>query len=751
MLSILLLIIITAAMLYTGMMMMFGMSNTFSERAEELNVAHFTSLQPAGESIYTQVEFLQDFYGVNEVETLNVLKSMGGYRFGSNQSVGNIIIADVATEKQMNPLTLAVDSLPLTDNGVYIPQFLLLGSEYGIGDEITLEFMDSSLTFTVAGSTEDTMFGAAFNTIWRFYVSSDTFLELETSFPNSKYTLLSARMTDNWAPLSAIYGAEFGGIILIYDHFILARTFIPMIAAMMIIFFAIILLVVGSIVIRFIINNDIEERMVNIGSLKAIGYSSHQITLSIIIQFALIACVGIVVGISLAQIFIPLIARGFIAPLFGMPWNPPFSLTMTLIAFCIILLMVLLFTFVTSRRINKLHPILALCGGITTHSFKKNHLPLDKVSGSLNLLLAIKQLLHKKKQFVMLTIIIGGVTFSAVSVLISHYTINVNNDAFVETVIGYVPDVVVRLHDPKDGLAFKERMAEQSDVYSVFGREATALIVDNYVVDIMVVEDFSYHTGYSLAKGRLPILDSEIVLQNIVLTTLDKNIGDWVTVSQGDYQYDFMITGAIQVMGGFRGMINGDGMARLEPDFAFEEFGLYLQDEADVFRFIDTITQTYGGTIAHVGTLQGTIDNILNTIGGIFATLSVGVIFIVFSVVILVLYLIIKTTIVHKKRELGIQKAIGFTTLQLMNQIALNLTPAIILGVIMGAVGGYLGFNSLFIAISSSMMGITTADLPIPLDWVVLISIALILLAYVVSMVIGWRIRRISGYMLVSE
>ena len=268
-------------------------------------------------------------------------------------------------------MTLIGDSLPLTGNAIYIPQFMLLGGGYGIGDEITLDFMDTELKFTVAGSTEDAMFGAPMNTVWRFYVSPQTFLELEARFPDSGYVLLSARMTDGWAQLHAAFGAEFGGLVLIYDHFVNARTFIPTIAAVVFIAFAIILLIVGSIVIRFSISNDIEERMVNIGTLKAVGYSSRQIVMSIIMQFGLIALTGSIAGVLSAQVVILPLASGLIAPLFGMPWNPAFNPLLTLAVLTVILLMVLLFAYATSRRINKLHPIIALHGGITTHSFKK--------------------------------------------------------------------------------------------------------------------------------------------------------------------------------------------------------------------------------------------------------------------------------------------------------------------------------------------------------------------------------------------
>jgi hypothetical protein len=48
--------------------------------------------------------------------------------------------------------------------------------------------------------------------------------------------------------------------------------------------------------------------------------------------------------------------------------------------------------------INKLHPLVALRAELATHSFRKNHLPLDKTRGALDILLGFKHLMQNKKQ-----------------------------------------------------------------------------------------------------------------------------------------------------------------------------------------------------------------------------------------------------------------------------------------------------------------------------------------------------------------
>jgi len=143
-------------------------------------------------------------------------------------------------------------------------------------------------------------------------------------------------------------------------------------------------------------------------------------------------------------------------------------------------------------------------------------------------------------------------------------------------------------------------------------------------------------------------------------------------------------------------------------------------------------------------------ESMMTSMSGIFSAVAAGIIAVTAFVVVLVLYMVIKTTILQTKRELGIQKAVGFTTFQLMNQIALNMTPKILLGVIAGAFAGYFGLNPIMLALMSGM-GIVKAKLPVPLTETIMICLVLVAFAYCVSMLIARRIRKISAYSLVME
>ena len=168
------------------------------------------------------------------------------------------------------------------------------------------------------------------------------------------------------------------------------------IVATILIAFAAIIVLVSLIVIRFRVSNSIEDGMANIGVLKAIGYTSRQILSSIILQFILIALSASMVGIALSYVLMPFIG-GIISTLSGLVWIQSFDIIINLVSIFLVVFCVVIVTLLSAFRIRKILPVAALRGGIQTHSFRKNHFPLETAKGGLHFLLAIKSMLANVK------------------------------------------------------------------------------------------------------------------------------------------------------------------------------------------------------------------------------------------------------------------------------------------------------------------------------------------------------------------
>lgn len=166
--------------------------------------------------------------------------------------------------------------------------------------------------------------------------------------------------------------------------------------------------------------------------------------------------------------------------------------------------------------------------------------------------------------------------------------------------------------------------------------------------------------------------------------------------------------------------------------------------------FINKLKSDYGDSISATVDMDKTLKQGMGTYLSIVSKLGIGMMVITLVVVILVLYFVINSSVIRKKRELGIQKAIGFTTFQLMNQLSLGFLPPIMIGVLLGSAAGITLTNP-FMSVAMSAMGIMKANFIIMTSWITLFGVALVIVSYLTSMLITYRIRKISAYALVSE
>ena len=113
-------------------------------------------------------------------------------------------------------------------------------------------------------------------------------------------------------------------------------------------------------------------------------------------------------------------------------------------------------------------------------------------------------------------------------------------------------------------------------------------------------------------------------------------------------------------------------------------------------------------------------------------------------------YLIVKINISQKRREFGIQKAVGYTTAQLMSRISLGFMPVVLFGAAVGGVLSLLYINSV-LAVLFGAIGVMKMDFVIRVSWAIATAFLITGFSYAVSMFISWRIRKISPYVLAGE
>lgn len=756
-------VFIAGFLLNLGLLLLFNFSRFYEERSEKLHTPHAAIVEDTASYRQEQADYLKNYPGVTETESQEVLAEKADIKFNGDKIPGIFIMVKASSQHKMNPLKLLGKYTPLDEHSIYLPYIMKAGGKLTLGGDFYVSIQGREYHYTIAGFTEEAYFGSSTIQMYRFYLSDEAYESLKESQPSSQCVLQTVRMEN---PLlsdrlvkdfsqkfhyekAAVPGAFYTDST--FSTVKTSRTFLSGITSMIFVALSAIILLVSLVVTRFRIHNSLEEGMVNIGILKAMGYLDSQIIASLILQFSGISAVGVLLGIGFSYPMLPFLSDILKAQT-ALVWNQGFDPFVSGIAFLSISLAVFATTALTSLKIRKMQPLTALRGGIATHNFRKNPFPLETSRAGLPLLLALKTMFRNKKQMLMVTLVIACVTFAAASGLSTYYNVGLHPDDFATLVAGEVPDAVFVLKDPKDSKLVLSHILQLPDAdRAIYYSTRTVLVEGEPTMDI-ITDDFSLTTGKMLYKGRYPKHDNEIALCGKTAALSGKAMGDTIEVTYNGKTEEYLITGLIQTMndnGKGLAMIT-EGMKRLFPDFVSDQIYVYMKDPGNTASLIEEITDRDGELFSNTLDMSKLVKVQLGGYGSIFAVISTAITLITFLVVVLVLYLVLKTAILRYKRELGIQKALGYTTFQLMNQIALSFSPAIIAGTVIGCLMGIFGFNSLFVALVSSM-GIMTANLPPSILLTLLLGIGIVVFSYGISMLIAFRIRNISPYTLVSE
>jgi putative ABC transport system permease protein len=317
---------------------------------------------------------------------------------------------------------------------------------------------------------------------------------------------------------------------------------------------------------------------------------------------------------------------------------------------------------------------------------------------------------------------------------------------------GEVSDAIFFAKSHEEAEELRATLEKDSNVRKVFyNQDINVLIGDLHVIN-NTVEDFSLFEGAMLYEGLYPRHDNEICISGSLALLLDVSVGDQVTVSQGSKQAKYLVVGLIQSVNnnGVLSTMTVDGFCRLQTDFEPQSMYVYLTDDEKTAGFVNDISAEYGTSLHTSINMQELVDVQLVFYGPIFFLVALVLLMVAILVIFLVLFVVLKTVILRRRREFGIQKALGFTTLQLMNQLALYFLPVLIVGIGLGGILGSLGFNPMFVAVTRSM-GIMTASMPVPLGLTVVVCALLVVVSYLFALLIAFRIRKISAYALVTE
>lgn len=752
-------ILVAALLLNIGLMVITQINTFFDSKVEQLKDPHAIIVMdyPSYNSSYG--EFITKYPGVTESETEEIINmDIAKFNFGDSVLANRIAIFNADSHRNIGALKLVEKLNTASANDIFIPYILKTNGGYELGEDFTITYQNKHYKYRIAGFFETTMMGTSNIGIMEFMLPARAYQTLANEV--DKGLIISAVMEDKTQstkllndfskefPQSTEATSSIGALDI--EKVKSVSTLTINIIAMILVAFAAIIVLVSLIVIKFRISNSIEDDMTNIGVLKAIGYTSRQILSSIILQFVLIAFSASIVGVALSYCLMPIIGS-IISSLSGLIWYQGFNMTINVVNIFIIAFCVVIVALISAFHVRKIQPIMALRGGIQTHSFRKNYFPLENTGGGLHFLLAIKSMLSNVKQNIMILLIMIALTFASVFSVVLFYNIASDKTAFINLFGAEPANVMITVRPDADTTELLSNIKQMDQVNKVTIFDKITTKIDHQTVDTYVTKNYNQLENNIVYEGRQPKYDNEIAISWVVSNQINKGIGDTVEVEYGTKTASFLVTGLSQSIGNL-GQITSltmDGIQQLQSDYKGTTLYVYL-DGLSNQHFIEDVQEQYGDNI--VETLD--IDKIIESQTGMYTAAVFAVMIMVLTitvlVVVMILYLIIKTMIIKRKKELGVMKAIGYSTIQLMHQISISFVPVIITGVAIGGILGYFYTNPMLSVLLSSA-GVKRLDFIVHLPTILMLCVGILILAYIVSMLVSLKIKKVSAYGLISE
>lgn len=757
-----LLTLIAALLLNLGLLNLNSLPRIFDQKRKELHSPDIVAILPNTVSAAKQAK-LEDFISKYKGVTGASREMALFYRAASFPIGGSAFSTSVAIESvnEAKHLSFVGARAAETGTSVYVP-YVLSTKGYRLGDALKLTVLGKTYAFRIAGFEEDLLWGNTMTGSMRFFLSDSAYRAFAALPENtSAQTVLFNAYTKTLADASDLSDAlllkESSGNSnawlgrLDINNTKLATSMPVSIGAALEIAFAFVVALIVLLVVRFRIVGSIEEDIRNIGALEAVGYTSGQIRGAFLLQFLLTGLAGGVAGIGLSYAVAIPHSRS-LASQTGLNWQQGFDPTVNLFTLAVLLGCVALVALIATGRVRRLPVITALRGGIITHSFRKNHLPLDKTRGPLSLLLACKSLLAKAKQNIGLGVIFAAVAFASVFTFLLFYNFGVNNTAVMHLMGGEPDDISITMNAGTDIPTLQQDIRGLPHVTQVLTYGLSMVNTGGKASYGSITSDFGLLQNNQTYEGRYPKHDNEVALGGVLAGQLHKGVGDTVRITCNGRSADYLITGLTQSINdlGKGSYFTEDGFRRVSPHYAPSYLYVYTQQHTHISDTMHAINARFGAQVASVSNDHATAQNVLGTYGTVVAVFATLMFAVMGLIVILILTLLTSAMLVSSRQEFGIQKALGFTTGQLMSQIALSFLPVGIVGALAGSLLGQFFANPLVNGLFRGM-GLLKMDFILPAATVPAVCIVIALLTYGISMLAARRVRYISPCALIDE
>lgn len=761
--AIIVLVLLAAAMMNLWLMLASDYKQNYDRCHDRLNDGHvnmaaYTSGGEFGEFVSGWLDKRDD---VEEYSIDETYGWVGSFNYNGGEVNTNLIFMekDTALSRKVGKVEITEDSG--YSEGIYLPVLYGKGG-YKCGDEIELSMGSEKLKYTVCGFLNSASAGSHNCGMCVMLLTEDKYNELEKSGIVPEMSLISVRIadkTDSEAVESAFNDAvteKYPNINKVSNTYTMtasSRYISQSICVSILSALAFLIILIAVVVIASNVMNYINEYIKNLGAMKAVGYKSGQLISVLIVQFAGLALVTAIAGIALSYGIFPSLNEMMIAQT-GIPYSAAFLPIPCIITILITAGAAAAAVYFSAKRIRKIEPITALRQGIQTHSFKKNHLPLDntKMRMPLNSALALKTALSGMKQNVTV-----GITMLVLSLVIVFSGVMLENfivdkQKFVDIIVGESADSCINVNSDSVEKLIKAFEGDSRVLNHYMYTSDYVSHTDEVKLIVDICDDFSkVGNQNTVVEGRFPKYDNETAVAIKYAKENKLKIGQEISLSSGGKTEKYIISGYTQITNnlGKDCLLTAEGFERIS-ELTNVSYYFNVTGGTDIDKLNKELTEPFTADVNSMANIKATIEGSSKVYISLMTAIVIAVLILSGVIVIFVLYLLVRTLIGSKKRDYGIMKALGFTSGQLILQTALSFMPPIIISVIFGITLSTFVINPL-LAVFMSGIGIVKCTFSVPLYFNIAAGLGLTAFAFGAACLLSGRVKRITPIELIAE
>lgn len=706
------------------------------------------------------------------------------YRKKGEKDFMDYMFMSEAFEEEKSIMDIKKPVSSLKNNEILLPYNM--HNSYAEGDVIQLKFDDDIYDFNVAGYLVDPYFCSTVNiTMYSVSMTQEMIDELEENHPsiavksiahkgrvdekeykegNIDTTELEKEIGDaykNKVTVLAKNNPEKNYTTYLLMNWQLMKggsQIVPQIVLGIILIFAIIIMVISIVIISFSVNNFIQKNMKNTGILEASGYTVSELRWALTLQIIFVGLIGSILGVGLGI----LTFDGFgqiIASVVGLVWMQPVDWTIAAVVVISIVIVLGLVARIISRKYKMITVLDALRGGITTHNFKKNFFSFENTPLPIPLTMALKDTFGGFGRNLIMVFIS---TILAIAMLVGFgFLENFGKDPDTMLHMFGFENATVAIYDDdynSDYAAVADDIEGLESVDRVFtyaGFEPVLKFKDKeQTTYTFAADDMKKSNDTVLLEGRYQEKSNEIMVTGAVAKDFGLKLGDVVTLSYADEEAEYIIVGINQRIerSGRSVYMTIDGAKRIVPgnmSYTYNATAKNGKNYDDVVKELDKLGKEKDYSFSCVD-----LDKMMSSTVGTIA-LAVNLISVIISIVTILIVIFVESLVIRAKisrewKGMGISKALGQTSGNLISQIMLSNIPSIFAGTLIGAFAAPTVGKSAVKA-AFSMFAIKNAPFNIPPYYMLITVVGLIAIAILTSAVAGLKVKALKPVEMITE